>query len=85
MYPAKYAYTNAFRLKSDQMYTTENVAYEAIGKECITLKSVGDYMQFENTPKSDRISIRYNMPKPSKIFDSSGTCLPSDDLSLIHI
>lgn len=85
IYAAKYACTNACRLKSEQMYTVDNVAYEAMEKECITIKSIGDYIRFENAPESNRISIRYNLPKPSKAFDSSGTCLPSDDMGTVNL
>lgn len=87
-YYARYAKTNGTRLKSiadiNGSYAADNIAFEAEGKECITL-GMGDYIVFSDSPAAERLILRYHIPKSGKSFDSSGNALPFDSTASVGL
>ena len=76
---ARHADTNGTRVVSiadrNGSYAADNIAFEAEGKECVSL-GMGEWIAFDDCPAADRLILRYHIPKKDKQFDSSGNALP---------
>lgn len=62
----------------------DNIAYEALGKKCVTLDSVGEYINFKNLFDANKVIVSFSIPKLTKEYIDN-TAKPSDDIGTISV
>ena len=70
MIHSRYAKYSGSKIKSESNINSslnpDNIAFEAMDKECVNIGKEDDYIEFENVPDADKLTICYSIPRDTK-------------------